>query len=459
MFVHEGRVALRVSICHCYGGRTSLEIKLREVIQRYFRLSEHGTDVRTEVLAGVTTFLSMVYITVVNPAILSDAGMDFGAVFVATCLAASVGSLIMGLWANYPIAQAPGMGQNAFFTYGVVLGLGHTWEAALGAVLVSGILFVILSLLPIREWLINAIPRNLKLGISAGIGLFLGFIALKNAGVVGDNSATLLSLGDLTAPGAFICLAAFALIAALTARGVTGAVIIGMLVATILGLIMGVSEYKGLMSVPPSMEPVLFKFDLIAVLDISMVTVIVTMLLVDVFDTAGTLVGVANRADLLDEEGKLPRLRRALLADSSATVVGGLAGTSSTTSYIESAAGVESGGRSGLMAVTVASLFLLCLFFAPLAQTIPPFATAAALLFVACIMARSLADLNWSDLTESSPAVVCALSMPLSFSIADGIGLGFITYVAVKVMSGRSADCPVAVYAIAFIFLGKFAFL
>ena len=434
-------------------------MQLYETIQRYFQLKEHRTDVRTEVLAGATTFLSMAYITVVNPAILSDAGMDFGAVFVATCLAAAVGSLIMGVWANYPIAQAPGMGQNAFFTYGVVLGLGHTWEAALGAVFVSGIIFVILSLLPVREWLINAIPRNLKLGISAGIGLFLGFIALKNAGVVSDNPATLVALGDLTSPGAFICLAAFALIAALTARGITGAVIIGMLIATILGIVSGVSEYKGLISTPPSVDPVLFKFDLLAVLDISMVTVVVTMLLVDVFDTAGTLVGVASRADLLDEEGKLPRLGRALISDSTATVVGGLVGTSSTTSYIESAAGVESGGRTGLVAVTVSALFLLCLFLAPLAQTIPAFATAAALLFVACIMARSLADLDWDDLTESAPAIVCALGMPLSFSIADGIGLGFITYVAVKVMSGRAADCPIAVYVIAAIFLGKFAFL
>ena len=434
-------------------------MQLYETIQRYFQLKEHRTDVRTEVLAGATTFLSMAYITVVNPAILSDAGMDFGAVFVATCLAAAVGSLIMGVWANYPIAQAPGMGQNAFFTYGVVLGLGHTWEAALGAVFVSGIIFVILSLLPVREWLINAIPRNLKLGISAGIGLFLGFIALKNAGVVSDNPATLVALGDLTSPGAFICLAAFALIAALTARGITGAVIIGMLIATILGIVSGVSEYKGLISTPPSVDPVLFKFDLLAVLDISMVTVVVTMLLVDVFDTAGTLVGVASRADLLDEEGKLPRLGRALISDSTATVVGGLVGTSSTTSYIESAAGVESGGRTGLVAVTVSALFLLCLFLAPLAQTIPAFATAAALLFVACIMARSLADLDWDDLTESAPAIVCALGMPLSFSIADGIGLGFITYVAVKVMSGRAADCPIAVYVVAAIFLGKFAFL
>lgn len=430
-----------------------------DVIERYFRLKEQATDVRTEVLAGVTTFLSMVYITVVNPAILSDAGMDFGAVFVATCLAAAAGTLIMGLWANYPIAQAPGMGQNAFFTYGVVLGLGYTWEAALGAVLISGILFVILSLLPVREWLINAIPANLKLGISAGIGLFLGFIALKNAGIVEDNPATLVTLGDLTSPAGFICLAAFALIAALTARGVTGAVIIGMMVATVLGLVTGVSEYQGLISTPPSMAPVLFQFDLLAVLDISMVTVVLTMLLVDVFDTAGTLVGVANRAKLVDSEGRLPRLNRALLADSSATVIGGLAGTSSTTSYIESAAGVESGGRSGLVAVTVACLFLLCLFLEPLARTIPSFATAAALLFVACLMARSLADLQWDDLTESAPAVVCALTMPLSFSIADGIGLGFITYVVVKLLSGRWRECPLAVYAVALIFFGKFAFL
>ena len=401
----------------------------------------------------------MAYITVVNPAILSDAGMDFGAVFVATCIAAAVGTLIMGLWANYPIAQAPGMGQNAFFTYGVVLGLGHTWEAALGAVFVSGVIFVVLSLLPVREWLINAIPKNLKLGISAGIGLFLGFIALKNAGVVVDSPATLVSLGDLATPGAAICLFGFVLIAALTARAVKGAVIIGMLVATGLGILAGVTDYQGLVSAPPSVAPVLFKFDVLAVLDVSMVTVVITMLLVDVFDTAGTLVGVANRADLTDERGRLPRLGRALIADSTATVVGSVAGTSSTTSYIESAAGVESGGRTGMVAVTVAALFLLCLFFAPLAQTIPAFATAAALLFVACIMAKSLADLDWEDLTETAPGIVCALGMPLSFSIADGIGLGFITYALIKLLSGKAGECPVAVYVIAAVFLGKFVLL
>ena len=428
-------------------------------MNRFFDLPSHGTTIRTEILAGVTTFLSMAYITVVNPAILSDAGMDFGAVFVATCLAAAVGSAVMGLWANYPIAQAPGMGQNAFFTYGVVLGLGHTWEAALGAVFVSGILFIILSILPVREWLINAIPKNLKLGISAGIGLFLGFIALKNAGVVVDNPATLVSLGDLASAGPAICLGGFVLIAALTARKVTGAVIIGMLAAPVAGLLLGVAEYQGILSMPPSPEPVMLKLDIMAVLDISMVTVVLTMLLVDVFDTAGTLVGVANRAGLTDEEGKLPRLRSALMSDSTATAVGALAGTSSTTSYIESAAGVESGGRTGLTALTVACLFLLCLFFAPLAQTIPAYATAAALFFVACLMARSLAEVDWEDMTESAPAVVAALGMPLSFSIADGIGLGFITYAFIKLAAGKGDECPVAVYLIAGIFLGKFIFL
>ena len=432
---------------------------MQDFLQRYFQLDDHRTNVRTELIAGVTTFLSMAYITVVNPAILSDAGMDFGAVFVATCIAAAVGSLFMGAWANYPIAQAPGMGQNAFFTYGIVLGLGHTWEAALGAVFVSGIIFVILSVLPVREWLINAIPKNLKLGISAGIGLFLGFIALQNAGVVVANPATLVTFGDMAAPGAIIFLAGFALIVALTARGVRGAVIIGMLVATALDLAVGAAKYQGVIAAPPSLAPVLFKFDLMAVLDVSMVTVVLTMLLVDVFDTAGTLLGVANRAGLTDADGKLPRLGRALLSDSTATVVGAVAGTSSTTSYIESAAGVESGGRTGLVAVTAAGLFLLCLFFAPLAQTIPAFATSAALLFVACLMAKSLAELDWEDLTESAPAIVCALGMPLSFSIADGIGLGFITYVAIKVISGRATECSAAVSVIGAVFLFKFLFL
>jgi AGZA family xanthine/uracil permease-like MFS transporter len=430
-----------------------------EAISRFFAIEQHNSTIRTEMLAGVTTFLAMAYITIINPAILSETGMDFGAVFVATCIAAAFGSIAMGVLGNYPIAQAPGMGQNAFFTYGIVLGMGHAWETALGAVFISGIIFIILSILPIREWLINAIPRNLKLGISAGIGLFLGMIALKNAGIIVDNPATLVSLGTLTQAGPMICLAGFMVIVALTSRQIMGAVIIGMLLATAVGWLTGSAEFVGIVSMPPSPAPVFLKLDIMSALEISMLTVILTLLLVDVFDTAGTMVGVATRAGLVKEDGELPRLGKALLSDSGATAVGALAGTSSTTSYIESAAGVESGGRTGLVAVVVGCLFLLCLFLAPLAQSVPAYATASALLFVACIMARSLADLDWHDITEAAPAVLCAVAMPLSFSIAEGIGLGFIAYAVIKVLSGNPKACPIAVYAIALVFAGKFALL
>lgn len=428
-------------------------------LSKFFKLDEHGTSVRVESMSGLTTFLAMAYITVVNPSILSQAGMDFGAVFVATCIAAAFGTIVMGLYANYPIAQAPGMAQNAFFTFGVVLGMGHNWQTALGAVFISGVIFVALSVLPVREWLINAIPRNLKLGMASGIGLFLGFIALKNAGIVVDHPATLVGLGELTAFEPMVCIAAFVVIAALSARKVRGAVIIGILGAALVGWISGNVEFNGFVAIPPSPAPVLLQLDIASAMQWSMVTVILSMLIVDVFDTAGTLVGVATRANLLSEDGKLPRLKRALLSDSSATIVGAVAGTSSTTSYIESAAGVEAGGRTGLTAVVCGLLFLGCLFFAPLAQSVPAYATAAALLFVACIMARSLADIDWHDITESAPAVVTAVAMPLSFSIADGIGLGFICYILIKIVSGNARDCSIAAYVIAAIFALKYAFL
>ncbi len=428
-------------------------------LDSFFELKKHGSTVRVETLGGLTTFLAMVYITVVNPSILSQAGMDFGAVFVATCIAAAFGSIIMGLHANYPIAQAPGMGQNAFFTFGVVLGMGHAWQTALGAVFVSGVIFVALSVLPVREWLVNAIPRSLKLGMAAGIGLFLGFIALKNAGIVVDHPATLVALGNLSSFAPIACILGFVTIAALSARKITGAVIIGILFATVLGWAYGETEFKGIVAMPPSLAPVFLQLDIAGALQLSMVTPILSMLIVDIFDTAGTLVGVATRAKLLDDDGKLPRLRPALLADSSATVVGALAGTSSTTSFIESAAGVEAGGRTGLTAVVCGLLFLVCLFFAPLAQSVPAYATASALLFVACLMARSLADLDWDDITESAPAVITAIVMPLSFSIAEGIGLGFISYVLIKIVSGKAHDCSIASYVIALIFGLKYAFL
>ncbi len=429
------------------------------MLDRFFKLAENGTTVKTEVLAGLTTFLTMAYITFVNPAILSDAGMDFGAVFVATCLAAAIGTLIMGLYANYPIALAPGMGLNAYFTYGVVLGMGYTWQVALGAVFLSGLIFIVISVLPVREWIINAIPRGMKLAISAGIGLFLGIIALKNAGLVVDHPATLVTLGDMTSWPVLLTLFGFIVMVALDFRRIPGAVIIGILVTTALGLALGISEFKGIVSAPPSMAPTFLQLDLAGAFQVGLIAIVFAFLFVDLFDTAGTLVGVSHRAGLLDSEGKLPRLGRALLADSTATTAGAVLGTSTTTSYIESASGIKAGGKTGLTAVVVAALFLLCLFFSPLAQTVPSYATAPALLFVACLMARGLAELDWEDATEYAPGVVTALSMPLTFSIAHGIGLGFITYAVIKILSGKFSECPPAVLVIAALFAIKFAVL
>ena len=428
-------------------------------LDRFFKLREHATNIRIESMAGLTTFLAMAYITIVNPSVLSSAGMDFGAVFVATCVTAAFGSIVMGLYGNYPIAQAPGMAQNAFFTFGVVLGMEHSWQTALGAVFISGIIFVILSVSPVRAWLVNAIPQNLKLGIAAGIGLFLGFIALKNAGIVVAHEATFITLGNIASFEAILFITGFVVIVALSARRIMGAVIIGILLITLIAALFGKIDFDGIVAIPPSPAPVLLQLDIIAAFQWSMVTVILSMLIIDVFDTAGTLIGVLTRANLLDDDGRLPRLQQALMSDSSATVVGALAGTSSTTSYIESAAGVAAGGRTGLTAVVCGLLFLACLFFAPLAQSVPAYATASALLFVACLMGRSLGDVDYTDLTESAPAIVTAITMPLTFSIAEGIGLGFLSYILIKVLSGRSTDCSIATYIIGLIFALKYMFL
>ncbi len=427
------------------------------MLERYFKLAEYGTDVRTELLAGITTFLTMAYIIFVNPAILAETGMDQGAVFVATCGAAIVGTLIMGVYANYPIALAPGMGLNAYFAYTVVLTLGYRWQVALGAVFVSGVLFILLSLLRVRQYVINSVPRTLKLAISAGIGLFLGVIALQNAGIVVGHPTTLVTLGDMSRPEPALALLGFALIAALVRRKVPGAVIIGILVVTALGLLLGLASFQGIVAPPPDPRPTLLALDVGATLEIGFVTVIFTFFFVDLFDTAGTLIGVAHRAGLLDREGNLPRLNRALLADSSATVVGSVLGTSTVTSYIESAAGTNVGGRTGLTAVVVAALFGLALFFAPLAAMIPAYATAGALLFVAALMARGFAEIDWEDVTEYGPAVIAAIAMPLTFSIATGIGLGFIAYTASKLLSGRLREISPAVVVISLLFALKFA--
>ena len=432
---------------------------MRAALERYFNLAQRGTNVRTEVMAGLTTFLTMAYIAFVNPQILSDAGLPFDSVFVATCVAAALSTLLMGLYANYPIALAPGMGLNAFFAYGVVLGMGHTWQVALGAVFISGLLFLILSVLPVRRWIIEAIPQGQKLAIAAGIGLFLGIIALRNAGIIQDSPATLVTVGDLTAPGPILALLGFCVIVALASRQVPGAAIIGMLGVSLVGIFFGVSDWQGIASLPPDPSPTLFALDLAGALQAGMIVVILTFLIVDLFDTAGTLIGVAHQARLLDDNGRLPNMQKALIADSVGTVGGALIGTSPVTSYIESAAGASAGGRTGLTAVVVAILFLACLFFAPLAGSIPSYATAAAILYVACIMARPLVDVDWQDVTESAAAVVTVISIPLTFSIADGIGLGFLTYVAIKVIAGRWSECSPTLIAVALLFAVKFAWL
>ena len=425
------------------------------MLESLFKLKEHDTCIRTEVIAGITTFLTMAYIIFVNPSMLAAAGMDQGAVFVATCLAAAVGCFIMGFVANYPIALAPGMGLNAFFTYGVVLGMGYTWQVALGAVFLSGICFVFLSLFKIREWIIGAIPASLRIGIGAGIGLFLGFIALQNAGIVVDHPATLVSLGDLTDPKVLLAVLGFVLIAALEYRKVKGGVLIAILSITALSLLLGLQQFSGIVSMPPAVAPTFMQLDIPGAFEVGMLSVVFAFLFVDLFDTAGTLMAVAHRGKLLDRQGNLPRLNRALLADSTATVAGALFGTSSTTSYIESGTGVEQGGRTGLTAVVVGLLFLLALFFAPLAAMVPAYATAGALFYVAVLMLSSLSNVDWDDLTESAPAVVVAIMMPLTYSIANGIVLGFITYTAVKFLSGRRADITISVWILATVFVVK----
>ena len=428
------------------------------MLEKLFQLRAHNTTVRTELLAGLTTFLTMAYILFVNPSMLAETGMDKGAVFVATCLAAAIGSALMGLLANYPIALAPGMGLNAFFTYTVVLTMGYTWQVGLGAVFLSGVLFFLLSIFKIREWVINSVPLPLRAGIAAGIGLFLAIIALKNAGIVVDHPATLVTLGEVTSPGPILATIGFFIIAALAYRKVTGAVMIGILAVTAVAIALGLTPLYGIMSMPPSLMPTLMELDLAGALDIGLISVIFAFLFVDLFDTSGTLIGVSQRAGLVDKDGNMPRLGRALLADSTATMAGAALGTSTTTSYVESAAGIGAGGRTGLTACVVAALFLLSLFFSPLAGSIPAYATAPALMFVAVLMLSSLANIDWTDLAVAAPVAVAALAMPLTFSIANGIAFGFIAWTGIHVLSGRWRELNPAMWILAILFAVKLAY-
>ncbi|EJW10607.1 Xanthine/uracil/thiamine/ascorbate permease family protein [Rhodovulum sp. PH10] len=432
--------------------------KAGSFLDRWFGLTASGTTVRTEVVAGFTTFLTMVYIVIVNPTILGNAGMDKGAVFVATCLAASVSTMVMALYANYPIALAPGMGLNAFFAFTVVLTYKYSWQQGLAAVFCSGVLFFLLSVFRLREFVINAIPHNLKLAISAGVGLFLGIIALEQAKIVVAHPVTLVTLGDLRQPAAMLCILGFVLIAALNFRNILGATLLGMLAVTLIGLPLGLATFGGVVSAPPSLAPTFLQLDFSAIHESTFLIVVFSILFIDVFDNAGTLIGVTHRAGLLDEEGKLPRMKHALISDSFAAMFGSLIGTSTTTSYIESASGVAAGGRTGLTAAVVSVLFLLALFFAPLAGMVPAYASAAALLYVACLMTRGLAEISWDDVTEYAPAVVAAVAMPLTYSIATGIGLGFITYALAKIIAGKFREATPTVIVLALLFAVKFAF-
>ncbi|RLQ23605.1 NCS2 family permease [Seongchinamella sediminis] len=431
---------------------------MHALLERLFRLEAHNTRVSSELLAGLTTFITMAYIIFVNPQMMASAGMDQGASFAATCLAAALACVFMGLYANWPVGLAPGMGLNAFFTYTVVGEMGYSWQVALGAVFIAGILFVIMSVTRLRAWMLNSIPRDLRVAMGAGVGLFIGFIGLKSGGLITDNPATLLSLGDLAQPEPMLAALGFIIIAGLSVRQVPGAIMAGVLMITVLGLLTGMVEYQGLVSAPPSIAPTFMQLDIAGAFEVGMVSVIIAILFVNLFDTAGTLLGVASRAGLVNKKGEIENMGKALQADSSSSVVGALFGCAPVTSYVESAAGVAAGGRTGLTAVTVGILFLLAMFFAPLAGMVPAYATAGALIYVALLMMSGMQTLNYDDATELVPALLTIIMIPLSFSIANGIAVGFISYVAIKIIAGRSGDISVGAWFLALIFLAKFAF-
>jgi AGZA family xanthine/uracil permease-like MFS transporter len=427
------------------------------MLTSFFKLNEHGSNVKTEIIAGLTTFLTMAYIVFVNPTILSTTGMDKNAVFVATCLAAATGSLIMAFVANWPIGMAPGMGLNAFFAFGVVAAMHYTWQQALGAVFISGCIFIFLTVTGLRSWLIEGVPPSLRCAIGAGIGLFLAIIALGNAGIVVANPATKVGLGNLHSPEAMMAIFGFFLIAVLDTLRVRGAILIGIVAVTVLSMVLGLNKFNGIFDMPPSLGPTFLKLDIAGALHGGFIQVILVFVLVEIFDATGTLMGVARRAGLL-EENRYKGLGRALFGDSIAIFLGSLLGTSSTTAYIESASGVQAGGRTGLTALTIGILFLLALFFAPLAGSVPAYATAPALLYVAGLMLHELLDVQWDDITEATPAALAVLAMPFTYSIANGLSFGFITYAVLKLFTGRYREVHAASWVIAGLFLIKYVF-
>lgn len=430
--------------------------------EKRFRLSENGTNVKTEVMAGITTFVSMAYILAINPTILSDAGMDAGAVFTATVLASVLATLVMAFYANYPFVLSAGMGLNAFFAYYVVIQKGHSWEFALTAVFIEGIIFLLLTFVNVREAIVNAIPITLKNAVSAGIGMYIAFIGFQAAKIVISDDATLIKLGSFTSAEAIVCVIGLLVIVLLQARKIQGSLLIGIAIATIAGIPLGLTEVKGFFSLPPSIAPTFMAFRNVGfenILTMDMFVVVITFLFVDLFDTIGTLIGAASKADMLDEEGKLPNVKQALFADALGTTVGAMLGTSTVTTFVESAAGVAEGGRTGLTSLTSAVLFAIALFFAPVFTAIPAAATAPALIVVGLFMAENIMKVDFTDITEGFPAFLTIIMMPLTYSIGDGLMIGIISYAACKILSGRYKESSKVMYILAIMFLAKLIFM
>ena len=432
---------------------------MKQPLEKIFKLQANNTTIAKEFLAGFTTFVTMAYIIFVNPQMMAASGMDLGASFVGTCIAASIACFAMGFYSNWPVGLAPGMGLNAFFTYTVVGEMGYSWEIALGAVFLAGILFVIISITPLRQWMLNSIPMNLRIAMGAGVGLFVGFIGLKTGGIIIQNDATFLSLGNLKNIETLLAAIGFLLILVLAIRKITGAIIIGVLAVTIIGSLLGLIEFNGIVSPPPDLSPIFMKLDILGALDLAMISIIISFLFVNLFDTAGTLLGVASRANLIEDSGKIKYLDKALKADSTASVAGSFLGCSPVTSYVESSAGVEAGGRTGLTAIIVGIFFLVAIFFSPLASMVPSYATAGALIYVAILMLSGMEKLDWSDNTELLPALIMIIMIPLTFSIANGIAIGFVSFVILKFAAGKKSEISLGAWLLFIIFLLKFLIL
>jgi AGZA family xanthine/uracil permease-like MFS transporter len=432
---------------------------MKKILEKTFQLELNHTSIKQEFLAGFTTFITMAYIIFVNPQMMATSGMDYGASFVGTCIAAAIACFAMGFYSNWPVGLAPGMGLNAFFTYTVVGEMGYSWEVALGAVFLAGILFVIISVTPLRQWMLNSIPMNLRIAMGAGVGLFVGFIGLKTGGIIIQNEATFLSMGNFKNIETTLAALGFLLILVLAVRRVVGSIIIGVLAVTISSSLLGLIEFNGIVSSPPSLEPILFKLDIMSALDIGMISVVISFLFVNLFDTAGTLLGVASRTNLIGDSSKIMNLDKALKADSTASVAGSFFGCSPVTSYVESLAGVEAGGRTGLTAVIIGLFFLIAIFFSPMASMVPSYATSGALVYVAILMLSGMERLDWSDNTELLPALIMIIMIPLTFSIANGIAIGFISYVVLKLAAKKAEDVSLGAWFLFLIFLMKFILL